>query len=97
MGWLRPSLLPFALGYAFSYLLRSALAALAGPLAVELDLTPVLVGAPFYLAFALALIALGLGGPLEVYGVLGLRGGSNGLVLDCRPFPRGLGAGHGPG
>jgi predicted MFS family arabinose efflux permease len=57
------SLLPFALGYLFSYLLRSAGAALAKPMALELGLAPAALGllnASFYLAFALAQLPSGV-------------------------------------
>lgn len=57
------SLLPFALGYLFSYLLRSAGAALAKPMALELGLAPAalgLVNASFYLAFALVQLPSGV-------------------------------------
>lgn len=55
-------LLPFALGYALSYVLRSANAALAEPLAQDLALSPSALGAltsAFYLAFALGQVPLG--------------------------------------
>jgi MFS family permease len=56
------ALLPFALGYALSYVLRSANAALAEPLAQDLALSPSALGlltSLFYLAFALAQLPLG--------------------------------------
>ncbi|QWK21430.1 MFS transporter [Thermus antranikianii] len=62
MGRLAFRLLPYALGYALSYLLRSANAVLAGPLAGDLGLSPAALGsltASFYLAFALAQLPLG--------------------------------------
>ncbi|GLV48988.1 MFS transporter [Thermus sp. LT1-2-5] len=55
-------LLPFAVGYALSYLLRSANAALVEPLAQEFQMSPGALGAltsVFYLAFALAQVPLG--------------------------------------
>ncbi len=55
-------LLPFALGYLYSYLLRSAGASLAGPMARDLGLSPAVLGALnalFFLAFALAQVPLG--------------------------------------
>lgn len=62
MGRLVLPLLPYALGYALSYLLRSANAALADPLARDLRLSPAAAGgltASFYLAFALGQLSLG--------------------------------------
>lgn len=56
------ALLPFALGYALSYVLRSANAALAEPMAQDLALSPASLGllsSLFYLAFALAQLPLG--------------------------------------
>lgn len=55
-------LLPFALGYAYSYLLRSGGAPLAAPMAKDLGLSPGSLGAInalFFLAFALAQVPLG--------------------------------------
>jgi len=55
-------LLPFALGYAYSSLLRSAGAPLAAPMAQDLGLSPGSLGAInalFFLAFALAQVPLG--------------------------------------
>lgn len=55
-------LLPFALGYAYSYLLRSAGAPLAAPMARDLGLSPSASGvlnALFFLAFAAAQVPLG--------------------------------------
>ncbi|MEZ0322039.1 Probable sulfoacetate transporter SauU (plasmid) [Thermus thermophilus] len=69
MGRLGARLLPYALGYALSYLLRSANAVLADPLARDLGLSPAALGgltASFYLAFALG--QLPLGGLLDRYG-----------------------------
>jgi hypothetical protein len=47
---LAPRLLPFALGYALSYLIRSASAPLADPMAKDLGLSPGGLGVviPFY-------------------------------------------------
>ena len=62
MGAVAYRLLPYALAYALSYLLRSANAVLAEPLAAELHLAPALLGgltASFYLAFALGQVPLG--------------------------------------
>lgn len=62
MGQLGARLLPYALGYALSYLLRSANAVLADPLARDLGLSPAALGgltASFYLAFALGQLPLG--------------------------------------
>ena len=61
MGAVAYRLLPYALAYALSYLLRSANAVLAEPLAAELHLAPALLGgltASFYLAFALGQVPL---------------------------------------
>lgn len=63
------NLIPFALGYAYSYLLRSAGASLAAPMARDLGLSPEAlsaVNALFFLAFATAQIPLGY--VLERYG-----------------------------
>ncbi len=55
-------LLPFALGYLYSYLLRSVGASLSGPTIQDLGLSPAALGtlnALFFLAFALAQVPLG--------------------------------------
>jgi MFS family permease len=59
---LAPRLLPFALGYALSYLIRSASAPLADPMAKDLGLSPGGLGvvtALFFLGFAGTQVPLG--------------------------------------